>query len=146
LRCNVKAFFSLIGIVLLAGCEQSTSSTDSLPTGTEAPRLTLTVLSGTKANPVDSPSVKVAWAHKDADSLYMDYLVAFTNNRDSIGINCDKSGVYACGSGVFVSTADTVITGACGSHDSVFVMIDAWGYVDSGATLYALDSTWVFCK
>ena len=57
--------FALLAAFALAACDQSTSP-EPIPSGTQAPRLTVTVLTGTKAVPVDTPTVRVDWAYADS--------------------------------------------------------------------------------
>lgn len=67
----MRHLFALLLLSLgLAACDDSTTApTDTIPGPPNAPRLTLTVLTGTKAAPVDSPTVKVEWAYTDSVSL-----------------------------------------------------------------------------
>lgn len=63
----------LLAIALaLVGCQETTAPTasrmmaDPIPSGNQAPRMTVTVVAGTKAAPVDTPVVRVAWEHQDS--------------------------------------------------------------------------------
>lgn len=68
----IRTILALALVAILAGCD--TTSSSSVPSGSEAPRLTVTVLSGTKAAPVDSPTVRVAWEHEG-----LSWIVVYAN-------------------------------------------------------------------
>lgn len=63
-----KILFALALSLALAACDDSTSTApvDDIPGPPNAPRIAITVLTGTKAAPVDSPTVKVQWWYKDS--------------------------------------------------------------------------------
>lgn len=62
----IRAILALALVAILAGCDTTDSSA---PSGAEAPRLTVTILTGTKAAPVDSPKVRIAWEHETLSSV-----------------------------------------------------------------------------
>lgn len=72
-----RTILALALVAFLAGCDTTDSSA---PSGAEAPRLTVTVLTGTKVAPVDSPKVRIAWEHESAVNIG----VAAKNGFDSI--------------------------------------------------------------
>jgi hypothetical protein len=67
-----RTALALLAAFALAACDQSTSA-EPIPSGTDAPRLTVTVLTGTKAAPVDTPTVKVEWAYADSLAIINAY-------------------------------------------------------------------------
>lgn len=60
-----KTILALALVAILAGCD--TTSSSSVPSGAEAPRLTLTVIS---AIPTDNPIIQIEWEHQDSVSIY----------------------------------------------------------------------------
>lgn len=100
----MRHLFALLLLSLgLAACDDSTTApTDTIPGPPNAPRLTLTVLTGTKAAPVDSPTVKVEWAFSDSvnvvaviapsNGIAATYLMDLRDNRNGIGWNVLKAG------------------------------------------------------
>ena len=98
----IRTILALALGAFLAGCDTTNSS--SVPSGAEAPRLTVTVLTGTKAAPVDSPTVRVAWEHESgvqgavflrkssaSAAVYSDYITATTARDTVFRLACSDS-------------------------------------------------------
>jgi hypothetical protein len=58
-------YIALLLLIFLASCDNSTSS-EPVPAYPDLPQMTVTVLTGTKEAPVDSPSIKVSWRYADS--------------------------------------------------------------------------------
>jgi hypothetical protein len=143
----IRTILSVALAAMLAGCATSEGPTaPAIPSGNEAPRLVLTVLTGTKAAPVDTPTVRIAWWHQD--SVFV-YAVGVLNKNDPslwtpltddgtphlTGDGADHEYIFRHGSGsldVKVPCADSTAV-----HAGV-------GIVHGEPT--AADSTWVYCK
>lgn len=127
----IRAILALALVALLAGCDTTDSSS---PSGAEAPRLTVTVLTGTKAAPVDSPTVKVAWEHEGRVSLH----VRTAKNGNS---SSDSSIV------LLEQVANGSITTKFHCTDSLRVFVVASAKVDTGYSAKAADtSKTIYCK
>ena len=125
-----RTALALLAAFALAACDQSTSA-EPIPSGTDAPRLTVTVLTGTKVAPVDTPTVKVEWAY--ADSL------AIINMSNPNSAYSDAF-TYEVGSGSLVKKINC--------SDSVRVKIAAMpSHTSAGLSGTAFDSSkTVYCK
>ncbi len=86
----IRTILALALVAFLAGCD--TTSSSSVPSGAEAPRLTVTVLSGTKAAPVDSPTVRVAWEQNDSVSIVVMGITAGRDGKTTTFLTDDGTG------------------------------------------------------
>lgn len=121
----IRTILALALAAILAGCD--TTSSSSVPSGAEAPRLTVTVLSGTKAAPVDSPTVRVDWSHENHVALEVrtarnsdDYPGdSFTYIPDTLGAG-SMTFKFRCADSlrVFAWVGAKVDTGKIGTRDS----------------------------
>ena len=96
-----RTALALLAAFALAACDQSTSA-EPIPSGTDAPRLTVTVLTGTKVAPVDTPTVKVEWSYADSGLISVnDSAFSFHNSGSRINkiscIDSTKIHVFAIG-------------------------------------------------
>lgn len=147
MRAQSKALVALALVALLAGCDTTDSSA---PSGAEAPRLTVTVLTGTKAAPAASPIIRIEWEHESKIMVsgsemqitkYQDYInnIGAGNTIGQIGFSGNPKG-------------DTTISIVC--HDSTKVFIKAWpilGKITDPSwvtpNIFAIDtSKIVYCK
>lgn len=130
----MRHLFALLILSLgLAACDDSTTApTDTIPGPPNAPRLTLTVLTGTKAAPVDSPTVKIQWWYTDSVTVAGGGL-EFNSNT------------VATGSTILVSHSkgigDTLLKVGCGGMDSVRYMFSV-----VGNGVWSSDTAIVHCK
>lgn len=141
MRATARIILLLAITALLFGCaDSSTASTESIPSGLEAPRLTVTVLKGTKSAPVDTPVVKIEWVHRDSTTIASIGLLKSGDSVKTFWVTDDGAGsgepfFNKVGNGVFSAKISCCT-------DSVFVFTQASairGYSNA-------DSTWVFCK
>ena len=119
-----RTAFALLAAFALAACDQSTRS--SIPSGTEAPRLTVTVLTGTKAVPAAWPTVKVDWEYADS-------------GRIDVNGNRTHTATTFHGSGSVIEQIN------CTYSDSVQIYV----YAYIGSSLFAVgadSSKTVYCK
>lgn len=113
----------------LAACDDATTApAETIPGPGENPRLSVTVLTGTKAAPVDSPTVKVQWWYKDSIA------VGVYEKRTLTG---KFFGQVLKGSG------DIVVKLNCRGSDSLGAIISA---TDPYTGIGAVDSVQVYCK
>jgi hypothetical protein len=137
----IRAILSLAITAMFFGCaDSSTASTESIPSGLEAPRLTVTVLKGTKAAPVDTPVVKIEWVHRDSTTIISIGLFKSGDSVKTFWLADDGAGsgepfFNRVGNGVFSSKISRCT-------DSVFVFTQASAIRGYSKT----DSTWVYCK
>lgn len=134
----IRTILALALVAFLAGCD--TTSSSSVPSGAEAPRLTVTVLSGTKAAPVDSPTVRVAWEHETPSSI-------------TLYVNKNQRSLQAGFVDYFVrSSGDTLIKFGC--SDSLLLSVFAFPNTgaDTTGSLWTSKSTaidtskTIYCK
>lgn len=132
MRAQSKALVALALVALLAGCDTTDSSA---PSGAEAPRLSVTVLSGTKSAPVDSPEVKIEWNHEGRV-----YLTVRTVKKvedypgDSIISLFDQPGIGS-------------LTAKFHCLDSFRIVAKAVAKVDTTPSAFSLDtSKTIYCK
>lgn len=132
----MRHLFALLALALgLAACDDSSTTapvtTDAIPGPPNAPLLTVTVLTGTKAAPVDSPTVKIAWAYKDWVQITL-AVGKSIDDLDSIKMPIMK---------VMNGIGDTLAKIDCANASSIKVYSMAYGGYAS-----ATDSTTVYCK
>lgn len=129
---HLLALFALSFALVACDDTATTAPTDTIPGPPDAPRLSVTVLTGTKAAPVDSPTVKVQWWYKDSVGI----TVATFNSNYSAG--------RYYGVGILkVISGDSTYKVGCESLDSLSVGVSAKS-VKSSATQW--DTVKVYCK
>jgi len=141
----IRAILSVAAAAVLAGCMTTESSpagramaSDSNPSGSEAARLTVTVQAGTKASPVDTPIVRIEWAHQDSVELGSVAVQKDGNGYSTFGIldiPATQALMKCQGTGFVIQKVKC--------KDSVKVVTTA---SPLHATNWAYDSTWVYCK
>lgn len=132
----MRHLFAILLLSLgLAACDDSTTApTDTIPGPPNAPRLTLTVLTGTKAAPVDSPTVKVEWAFADS----VDVGAGFGGVFGYSSVNYVLANVRFSGIGAYTVKA------GCGGNDSAKVSAVIQSAKRNSA--FAVDSVIIHCK
>lgn len=121
---HLLALFPLAFALVACDDTATTAPVDTIPGPPDAPRLEVTVLTGTKAAPVDSPTVKVQWWYKDSVHI-------------AVG---DNSRFVISPTNLIKGIGDTTVKVSCGTQDSVTIYAAA--YV--GNPRY--DSAKVYCK
>lgn len=121
---HLLALFALAFALVACDDTATTAPADTIPGPPDAPRLEVTALTGTKAAPVDSPTVKVQWWYKDSVHIAVGNSSRFIINPTSL----------------IKGIGDTTVKVACGSlsTDKIYVAV----YV--GNPKY--DSVQVYCK
>ena len=116
---------------LLVACDEATTapaSAEDIPGPGENPRLAVTVLTGTKAAPVDSPTVKVQWWYKDTVKVTV-------VERNSLTNYFYRNEVKGSG--------DAVVKLNCGNSDSLRIKVSA---NDPYTIKVQSDTLVVYCK
>jgi hypothetical protein len=114
----------------LAACDDATTApAETIPGPGENPRLSVTVLTGTKAAPVDSPTVKVQWWYKDSAKIV---IAPYSTGGYAIDPNVNRKGL-----------GDTIVKFSCGKSDSTKVYVAA---SDVKMNYMKIDTVFAYCK
>ena len=125
---HLLALFALAFALVACDDTATTAPADTIPGPPDAPRLSVTVLTGTKAAPVDSPTVKVQWWYKDSAVLV---------------VAPYGTGGYAILPTTRKAIGDTLVKVSCGLHDSTDVFVAA---SSKDMEHLSLDTVKVYCK
>jgi len=129
---HLLALFALAFALVACDDTATTAPTDTIPGPPDAPRLSVTVLTGTKAAPVDSPTVKVQWWYKEsvniAGSGIGDSLYSIVDGSTTIIFQHNASG-------------DSTVKVGCAGKNNIKYMIAA-----QGSGKYSVDTIQVYCK
>ena len=151
-----RIIFAAALAAMLAGCMSSESPTapaaEPIPSGNQAPRVMLTIVSGTKAAPVDTPVVMVTWWHQNSlNGMRFDVARTIFGIRGGYGEQITQSGERVIWDGInpidsfpippFKTPSDSYTFKAPGCIDSLWIHVAV--FVGSGNTW---KDTAVYCK
>ena len=138
MRSILAAASALLVTFAIVACDSSTSS--NIPSGTEPPILFVTVISGTKTAPVDSPTAIISWQHQDSVAILIDGRLL----NDTISNDPHRSQLFA----VVPSSGSKRIKFYCQDSIRITVTGVAWkAYSSISAASIAYDSSKIaYCK
>lgn len=129
---HLLALFALAFALVACDDTATTAPTDTIPGPNENPRLEVTVLTGTKAAPVDSPTVKVQWWYNG------DLRIAGGGINNSMNVTVGPQVLML----EKKSSGDTTVKVGCAGLSELLYVFQAVGTGPGGT----IDTSRVYCK